>query len=954
MGKDELNLNIFNMQDKKSLKLVAICLGGLLAVVMGAWMIGTRSSDSFIGSQDNQTGSQVKGAETAEEDGGGMEFLANSAFYEREGELKPVNPVVKPVKGGWVMDEANYGARFKDNIQDKGALEYIEDQGSLRFGLAGMSWTNSEGGKTVINSELRSVEGKLVKNGEELTGRSGDAMNGIIYEDVYKGVDVGVLTLNTLFRKLVKIESLEDLGEIPGGVDFLEISFEVESDIEISDWDGVGEFEVRENIGLGDNSWLRKAKAWDSFVVEEKEVESEDEWREDGNEIAIRSYFKNIDEQIYFIKEIPIEWLKTAEFPIYTDADVTYGTVETFGGVDTRFIRVAELDTNKFVVCALDLAVDQTINCKVATVSGTDMTWGSYSSTGMDAIRGTDTLFDVCKLATDKFVVVQIDDAQLDDGYAIAVTVSGTTIGTWGTAVEIVPSDMEWASCAQLDTDKFVACYDDETDSDTGKCVASTVSGTTITAGTPVAFDGGVTDYYPNIMGTAQLGTDKFITCFKSFDTTNGHCVAATVSGTAITFGTVSQFVAGTLAYVGLTSPDTDKFVVSYRASSNTGESIAGTVSGTTISYGSAVTHESGDVQNNQLASVDATHVVVAYADVGNGSQGTSNYLTINWADSSISASTPEIFESGATGGAIDRGLDTDLIGANKIVVCFQDDADTDVGKCIVGDTPATNAAPTVTSVTDSPDPIGVGSDINFSLDWADADAEEMVKVVICKGSGITTSTLACKDGQWAVSAVFTNRDPENQVNYTTQAADKGSTHNYWGFVCDDSGDATTGCSAGTAGTFTVANQRPDAPATILIEGMEVGNALNLTDTSPEFSALYKDSDDEGDVGEEYCIEVDTQADFAGTDMWISDSASCYSGSAVSSNISEGDRSEEFSYAGSALSAGTTYYWRMWFWDGEERSVTSTAGWFKMASDAAGAGVRLQGLLRFLGKVRLQ
>lgn len=263
-----------------------------------------------------------------------------------------------------------------------------------------------------------------------------------------------------------------------------------------------------------------------------------------------------------------------------------------------------------------------------------------------------------------------------------------------------------------------------------------------------------------------------------------------------------------------------------------------------------------------------------------------------------------------------------------------------------------TNSAPTVSSVSDSPDPAGVGTKVSFTVDWNDADSGTMAAVRICQGSGITTSTMTCKDGTWAGSDGYTNRDPE-AVNYTTVAADKGNTRNYWAFVCDNNG--TVACSDGTAGTFTVANQRPDASVSMQVEGIEIGNVLNLTDATPEFSAIYKDSLDEGDVAEKYCIEVDTQADFAGTDMWISDSASCYTGSALAANVNESQRTAEFSYAGTALTlSGGTYYWRLWLWDGEERGATSTTGWFNLANQSAGWGTRLKGLLRLKGGVRLK
>ncbi len=266
----------------------------------------------------------------------------------------------------------------------------------------------------------------------------------------------------------------------------------------------------------------------------------------------------------------------------------------------------------------------------------------------------------------------------------------------------------------------------------------------------------------------------------------------------------------------------------------------------------------------------------------------------------------------------------------------------------MVGYTTSGNNTPTINSISDNPDPIGVGAELTFSVNWSDSDGD-LVKMHVCKGSGIATSTQTCSDGSWADSEVFSNFNPLT-VSYTTQAGDKGSTHNYWIFVCD----SNNACTDGSAGTFTVANQRPDAPISLLVEGMEVGNALNITDTTPEFSVVYKDSNDEGDVAVKYCIQVNTSSDFSGTDMWVSDSDSCYTGSTIGSNVAESQRTPDFSYAGSSLSLdGTTYYWRAWLWDGEERSATSTTGWFKMADSSAGGGVRLRGG-RLKGGIRLK
>ncbi len=263
------------------------------------------------------------------------------------------------------------------------------------------------------------------------------------------------------------------------------------------------------------------------------------------------------------------------------------------------------------------------------------------------------------------------------------------------------------------------------------------------------------------------------------------------------------------------------------------------------------------------------------------------------------------------------------------------------------GVTYAMNATPSVSSVSDSPDPLGVGHNVGFSVDWTDDDVpDELVKVLICKTDSLTDGS--CDGGTWAWSGVYTDRDPD-VVYYETQETDKGS-QNYYAFVCDDDGE----CSSSSSGSFTVENQTPDAPSGLQVEGQENG-AINITDQTPEFSFIYEDSLDDGDVADTYCVEVNTQSDFAGTSMWVADSSSCYSGSAIGSNVNESNRTPNFTYAGDTLNLdGTRYYWRVWLWDDDgERSATSSVGWFQMADTSSGAGVRLKGG-RLKGGIRLK
>ncbi len=106
-------------------------------------------------------------------------------------------------------------------------------------------------------------------------------------------------------------------------------------------------------------------------------------------------------------------------------------------------------------------------------------------------------------------------------------------------------------------------------------------------------------------------------------------------------------------------------------------------------------------------------------------------------------------------------------------------------------------------------------------------------------------------------------------------------------------------------GVSSSTNTAPTAPTSLQTEGQT--NPSNLVDSTPEFSAIYNDVD-AGDTAEYYQIQVDNDSDF-GSVVWNSTKT------ALSSSTSEGERSEDISYSGSALASSTTYYWRIKFWD---------------------------------------
>lgn len=110
----------------------------------------------------------------------------------------------------------------------------------------------------------------------------------------------------------------------------------------------------------------------------------------------------------------------------------------------------------------------------------------------------------------------------------------------------------------------------------------------------------------------------------------------------------------------------------------------------------------------------------------------------------------------------------------------------------------------------------------------------------------------------------------------------------------------------------------PTAPTALLCEGQT--NPTGITDTSPEFSAVFQDPD-VNDYGMHYQLQVFETADLSGN-MWDS-------GKVAMTNTNIGSRSPDITYAGNTLSLdGSTYYWRIRFYDRED----TEGAWSSIAS----------------------
>jgi hypothetical protein len=250
-------------------------------------------------------------------------------------------------------------------------------------------------------------------------------------------------------------------------------------------------------------------------------------------------------------------------------------------------------------------------------------------------------------LATGDTVVVNSDGT-------VSVVEETTTSATeaLGSATVFDSSGVDFIS-STYDTvnDKFVIVYRDYGNSYRGTAVVGTVTGTSISFGTPVAFS---PNQSVSIATTFDPVAGKVVIIFR--DTSNSSsakCVAGTVSGTSISFGTVTQFAAD---YIGSTNlvydSNSNKVVAVYNipAAGTYGKAVVLTYSGSnTYTGGTGVVWASANTQAiSACFDSDRNQILIAFCDYSNSQRGTTIVGTVS--GTSISFGTETVFENGSTG----------------------------------------------------------------------------------------------------------------------------------------------------------------------------------------------------------------------------------------------------------------------------------------------------------------
>jgi len=311
--------------------------------------------------------------------------------------------------------------------------------------------------------------------------------------------------------------------------------------------------------------------------------------------------------------------------------------------------------------------------------NSTDNQLKLYDGSAFNAVKGSGTVELVASgtLSNGDTVIINAD------GTVSAVSVTSASIGS---TVTFETGRISYPAATYDSTNnRVVIAYKDVGNSNYGTAVVGTVSGTSISFGTPVVFESGETNF---IATTYDPDEEKVVIVYTDGgDSDKGKAVVGTVSGTSISFGSLVEIGTNFRSFGATYDTSSNKVVIAFQdQGNNLGKAVVGTVSGTSISFGSIAQFNSGEV-SYVSASFDSSNnkVVIAYRDHDNSNYGAAIVGTVS--GTSISFGSESVFETSA----IQYTQNIYDSGNGKTNIFYMDGGDSDKGKAVIGTVSGTN-----------------------------------------------------------------------------------------------------------------------------------------------------------------------------------------------------------------------------------------------------------------------
>ena len=324
------------------------------------------------------------------------------------------------------------------------------------------------------------------------------------------------------------------------------------------------------------------------------------------------------------------------------------------------------------------------------------------------------------------------------DGTVEAVALSAEELGSEYVFENATSYDI---SACPIGSSKFVIAYRDSANSGYGTAIVATISGTSISYGTPVVFNSVLTS---QTTIAYDASNDKVLICYRG-TSSYGYGIVGTVSGTSISFGSQSGF--GTnrraTALASVYDPNNQKILITYidQGNGDYGTVQAATISGTSVSFGSANSFNNGSTGSTDIVyNVDDSNFIVGYKDTAAGGYAYARVGTFNGTSFSYGSETIVSYD---TAEKIKVAYTTD----SKVVLVYQNGSSSNNATAAVGTVSGTSIS-FGTTLTVSTTTNAYNLDVTYDTTnakvvfvYANAASSGLVRPATVSGTSLTLET---------------------------------------------------------------------------------------------------------------------------------------------------------------------------------------------------------------------
>lgn len=310
--------------------------------------------------------------------------------------------------------------------------------------------------------------------------------------------------------------------------------------------------------------------------------------------------------------------------PLAADAAAfSYGSGTTYTSGSSGYPNAVKIDDTHVLVAFENNENGGT--AVIGTIDGTTITFGTEYPFA-EAARSVDMqLID----STHALITYATDT----DGYAVVATISGTAI-SYGTPVMFSSSldtGGKYSVLAVLDSTHFIVEYV----SDSGEfpdfvynteVIAGTVSGTAITFGSPSTLTTDDSGFYPY---ARALDATHALLLYGKGDGT-AFAIVASVSGTTMTLGSPVEFSDFASDQTSAVLNSTHAVITFRYGGDDKAYSLVATIDGTDVTFGSATAVTDGTTYYTNTEPLSSTTAIFYYRDVADNGVGKARLLTVD------------------------------------------------------------------------------------------------------------------------------------------------------------------------------------------------------------------------------------------------------------------------------------------------------------------------------------